>query len=268
MSDSIYHRPRDYELEHQGDDRDIRFYSQLVERSSPRRLLELACGSGRLTLPLASLPAMAGKVIVGVELSDEMLTVARRRASESDQAAQLTFEQGDMRTWTAAEPFDLIVIGCSSITHLLTLDDRLAAWRNAAALLADDGRLVVDITMPDIRTYSRSLETPPRAVVEVDLDNEDESSGERLLRSKAVTYDAWRQHAKVTFLYDKFTGGRHRDRFASDFASHVYYPEELRLLFLISGFAVEEAWADYTTRPAHSRARELVLVGRKRPASP
>ena len=49
MTDTIYRRPEDYDLEHEGDERDIEFYRELVVRLRPRRMLELACGSGRLT---------------------------------------------------------------------------------------------------------------------------------------------------------------------------------------------------------------------------
>ena len=47
--EAIYERPQDYDLEHEGDDEDIRFYTELVTRLRPRRVLELASGSGRVT---------------------------------------------------------------------------------------------------------------------------------------------------------------------------------------------------------------------------
>jgi hypothetical protein len=42
MTDPIYRRPEDYDLEHEGDERDIEFYRELVVRLRPRRMLELA----------------------------------------------------------------------------------------------------------------------------------------------------------------------------------------------------------------------------------
>ena len=47
--DAIYERPRDYDLEHEGDDEDIEFYTRLVRQLRPRRVLELASGSGRVS---------------------------------------------------------------------------------------------------------------------------------------------------------------------------------------------------------------------------
>jgi len=55
--EAIYERPRDYDLEHQGDDEDVEFYKRLIGRWHPRRVMELASGSGRVTIPLARLAA-------------------------------------------------------------------------------------------------------------------------------------------------------------------------------------------------------------------
>ena len=51
--EAIYQRPRNYDLEHEGDDDDIEFYRRLIGRWQPRRVMELASGSGRVTIPLA-----------------------------------------------------------------------------------------------------------------------------------------------------------------------------------------------------------------------
>jgi len=266
MTDTIYRRPEDYELEHQGETADVSFYCQLIDRFAPRTVLELACGSGRLTTPMASRRPDAHLALLGVELSGEMLALARTRVEESSDLVKrrVTLEQADMRTFSSGQAFDLVVLGCSSITHLLSLDDRLQVWRNAHAQLAPGGRFVIDVTMPDLRTFASSLETPPRALLEIDTDREDPETKERLIRSKSTTYDNFHQRAKVTFLYDKFKEDRPVDRYVSDFESHVYYPAELQLLFLHTGFEIELVWADFSTRPPDRRTRDIVFVGKRR----
>ena len=59
--DPIYERPQDYDLEHEGDEKDIRFYERLVKRLRPRRALELASGSGRVAIRLARLASRLGR---------------------------------------------------------------------------------------------------------------------------------------------------------------------------------------------------------------
>jgi ubiquinone/menaquinone biosynthesis C-methylase UbiE len=49
----LYRRPEEYDLEHLGDDDDIQFYVNLSRGLKPDRVLELTCGTGRITIPLA-----------------------------------------------------------------------------------------------------------------------------------------------------------------------------------------------------------------------
>ena len=236
------------------------FYQELMARLRPARVLELACGNGRLTVPIAeALPA--GATIAGLELNGEMLADAERKRADSLACASIRFDQGDMRTWRSSERFDLVLIGCSSITHLLTLDEQIAVWRAASGHLSPGGRFVIDITMPDLGACAESQRTPPRALTEVDLDQTDPLTGTRLVRQRTLRYDTLTQRADIQFLYDKFEGDRHASRYISDFLSHVYFPRELTLLFLVAGFTVESIWGDYRFRPATSRSREIVMVG-------
>jgi SAM-dependent methyltransferase len=82
-TEPIYRRPADYDLEHEGDEDDIRFYVRMIERLRPRRVLELACGSGRVTLPLAEAGARLGAAIVGLELADEMIGEVERKRRDA-----------------------------------------------------------------------------------------------------------------------------------------------------------------------------------------
>ncbi|MEZ5288918.1 MAG: class I SAM-dependent methyltransferase [Vicinamibacterales bacterium] len=264
MSEAIYQRPADYDLEHDGDDRDVRFYRRLVHRLGAARILELACGSGRVTLPLAACLPPDGR-IVGVELADEMLADARRKRDDAppEVRARVHLEQGDMCRWRSDERFDLVLVACSSITHLQTIDDQLALWETAGTQLVPGGRFVIDVTLPDFGAFAESLRTPPRALTEIDLDQTEPETGERLIRQRTTRFDAIDQRADIQFLYDRFHAGRHVERYVSDFTSHVYFPRELQLLYRLAGFTLETMWADYTFEPPAAGTREVVLSGRR-----
>jgi SAM-dependent methyltransferase len=161
--EAIYDRPGDYDLEHEGDDEDVAFYLGLLDRWQPRRVMELAAGSGRVTIPLARHAAPRGIQVVGLEREGPMLEEASRKSAELDDEARrcLTLMTADMREWRTEQPFDLVIAPCSSLSHLLTLDDQIAAWRCAWDGLAAGGRFVVDLTMPNLAAYADSLQTPP-----------------------------------------------------------------------------------------------------------
>ena len=263
--ETIYDRPHDYDLEHEGDDEDVEFYVRLVKQLRPRRVLELASGSGRVTIPLASIAAEVGYRIVGLEIADTMLDVARRKALELDAEAsrRLEFVRADLRTWTSDQPFDLIITPCSTLSHLLSIDDQLAAWGTAYTNLGEGGRFVVDLTMPNLTVYAESMQTPPRMTVEIDIDTSDPETGTRLLRYKTTRYIPHEQRAEIRFLYDKFPDGERVDRYVSDFESHVYYPREVELRFRSTGFEIEAKYGNYNMKTFRRTSRQMIVVGRK-----
>lgn len=269
VPEAIYQRPADYDLEHVGDTDDVEFFTGLVTRMRPKRVMELACGNGRVTLPLAEAGAAHGFTVAGLELAPEMLEAARQRQSEAapEVRDRLTLHEGDMRTWRAPEkPFDVIVTPCSSVCHLLTLEDQLAAWRRAYDNLVPGGRFVVDVTMADLGGYADSFRSPAREIVEIDLDTFEPQTETRLLRYKTTRYLPDEQRARIRFLYDKYVGskaGTGPERSVSDFESHVYYPREMRLLYLHTGFDVETVYGDYRGRPLGPGSPQMIFVGIK-----
>jgi SAM-dependent methyltransferase len=267
--EAIYERPGDYDLEHEGDDEDVNFYVRLLDRWRPRRVMELASGSGRVTIPLASAAASSGSEIVGLEREGPMLDEAwRKRARLDDGArARVSFVAGDMQKWESPEPFDLVIAPCSSLSHLLTLEDQIDAWQCTFDNLSPGGRFVADLTMPNLAAYADSMQTPPRTLVEIDVDAKDATTGTRLLRYKTTRYLPHEQRAEIRFMYDRFPDGHQVDRYVSDFDCHVYYPREVELLFRISGFVADAWYGDYAMRRLSTTSRQLIGVGRKPLAS-
>lgn len=265
LPEAIYERPEDYDLEHVGDTDDVEFFVSLLGRLKPQRVLELACGNGRVTVPLAEAGAGQGCDVVGLELVPEMLEAARQKSEQAapETRERLTLIEGDMRTWRAEQPFDVIVTPCSSMCHLLTLEDQLSTWRCAYQNLIPGGRFIVDVTMPDQGAYADSFRTPARELVEIDLDTFDEATKTRLIRYKTTRYLAHEQRARIRFLYDKYVADDQPQRSISDFESHVYYPREMHLLFLHTGFTVETVYGDYRGRPLQPASPQMIFCGVK-----
>jgi SAM-dependent methyltransferase len=263
MSD-LYRHPEEYDLEHLGDSEDVEFYVSLVRRLQPRKVLELGCGTGRITLPLAEQGAQLAFDVTGLDTQAEMLETAKKRQLEAPPKVRerLRLIQGDMRTWQSEPAFDLIVIPCSSISHLLTLQDQLTVWNQCRRNLRPGGRFVVEITMPNMATFADSLNVPPRALVEIDVDKSDESDGVRFIRRKTSRYLSHEQCAQTRFLYEKYQNGRAIDGYIDDFAGHVFFPRELQLLFIHTGFEVEQTLGDYRGRPLKPNSPLIIMIGK------
>ncbi|HST76586.1 MAG TPA: class I SAM-dependent methyltransferase [Acetobacteraceae bacterium] len=267
MTEAIYQRPDDYDLEHEGRDEDIDALVRLIQARRPKRVLELGAGSGRLAIPLARVGAREAFDVVGLEPAEEMRRAAAEKLEQEAEEVRnrVALEAGDMRSWRAATPFEVIVCADSSVSHLLTLEDQLATWRTAFANLCPEGIFIVDVVMPQLFAYADSMQTPPRSVVEIDLDAVHPETGTRLIRYKTTLYEPHEQRARIRFLYDKFTAGSTEQpaRSLSDFESHVYFPRELQLLYLCTGFVVDAVFGDYRLRPLRATSRQMIAVGRR-----
>ena len=264
----IYGRPDLYDMEYAGaTNDDAHFFARLVARVRARRVLELACGSGRVTLTLAA--ALPTAEIVGVDSSMDMLgrATTARDVVEASVRQRVSFVKGDMRDWPGSgDAFDAVLITCCSVSHLLTLDDRRRTWATAFRLLRPGGVFILDVRVPDFATLAESQRVRPRAFVDLDIDATRRSLREdaRLLRCTATTYDPHLQRADVRLIYDRFDQRALAERLVTDFASHVYFPAELELLFLSAGFEVVHQYGDYRL-VTRDRTSQFVITVARRP---
>ena len=162
---------------------DVPFYLDLARACGPR-VLEVACGTGRLVLPLAR----AGFDVVGLDASPPMLALAGQKvaAAGPEVSARVRLVQGDMRSFHLGEgAFDLAVVAVHSFGYLLERGAQEAALEAIARHLRPGGVLALDLRPPspawllqapgslrqDLheRTAGGALVTRTEAVVSTDL---------------------------------------------------------------------------------------------------
>lgn len=118
---------------------DLPFYLAEARQHSP--VLELACGTGRLTIPIAK----AGIPIVGLDASSKMLAYARQKAGD---LPNLEFVLGRMEEFELEQRFGLIFICYSSILDLKTVEAQERTFRNIRRHLKKGGRVIMDLLLP------------------------------------------------------------------------------------------------------------------------
>lgn len=124
------------------------FYRRIA-RSTEGPILELACGTGRLTIPLA----LDGHEVVALDASRCMLKAASEKAEV--RGADIAFVHGDMKDFHLRRQFKLVIVSCNSLAHL-TSDEALDRCLGSIARhLAPDGRLAFDVMNPDLGELAR-----------------------------------------------------------------------------------------------------------------
>ena len=207
-------------------------------------VLDLACGTGRHSVLLAA----AGLRVTGVDLTQEYLDIARTRARRAGQ--DVRFVRADMRDLSALadRSFDAVV---SLHTSLGFFDDdgNRQVLRQVRALLADGGRLCVDVLNRD--WFLRQQGVSAGSTVS-DFVVTDSGSFGRTTYLHEERFDPLTSRITWTIVEVGAAG-----IVAADY--RVYSAHELVAMLDSSGFTVRALYGDYDLSAFHVHAPHLVV---------
>jgi SAM-dependent methyltransferase len=125
---------------------DVAFYRDAA-REFGDPVLELGCGTGRITMALAE----AGKRVTGLDLSERMLerAVKKRAQLRVEARERVHLVQGDMTQFDLGERFRLIIIPFRPFQHLLEVRQQIDCLECVRKHLAAGGRLILDVFQTD-----------------------------------------------------------------------------------------------------------------------
>lgn len=153
----------------------------LAELAGDGRALEFAVGTGRVGVPLRE----RGVPVTGIELSEHMAAVLRRKVDEDT----LPVIIGDMATTVVPGEFSLVYLVYNTISNLLTQDEQVECFRNAARHLRPGGRFVIELGVPPLRFLPPGQAAVPFDVSERHLGFDTVDTVEQLLVSHHFTRD-------------------------------------------------------------------------------
>lgn len=234
---------------------DTNFYAALAEETGGP-LLELACGTGRITLPLAE----AGLEITGADLSEGMLKVARKKSETLSEAARtrLSLIHQDMTALKLDGCFKLTFIPFRSFQHLLTREQQRQALEGIRNHLEPCGRLALHLFDPRL-DFLTDEEAPMPGHSGRHQVTERQYIGE-ILRTRfdhlaQVRRDVWR-YAELG------EDGEVLREATREMALRWTYRWELHYLLELCGFAVEAEYSDFNRAPP-AYGKELIVVARR-----
>ncbi|MGI5241671.1 class I SAM-dependent DNA methyltransferase [Dactylosporangium sp. CA-139066] len=201
------------------------------------RALEFAIGTGRIAVPLAA----RGVPVTGIELSRPMLERLRAKADE----AAIPVVVGDMATTRAPGEYSLVYLVFNTISNLVTQDEQVACFANAAAHLGPGGRFVVELEVPALRVLPPGQPATVFAAEPGYLGIDTYDPLHQILVSHHVRFDDSRQ-ARVTR------------------SPHRYiWPSEMDLMARLAGLELESRHADWAGASFTAESTTHVSVYRR-----
>ncbi len=244
---------RFYDADHSGFADDLPFYRELARRTGGR-VLDVMCGSGRLTVPLAQ----AGLRVTGIDSSAAMIERARMRIAAAGVAARATLYHQDVRSAAPPGPYNLAIVALNSFMHLTTVEDQLAALAHISHALNPDGLLAIDVFNPHARNLAD-------CDGELALDRTFRLDDDLLVcKFVAQRADLAQQINHVTFVYDELDGKGGVRRTVHTMALRWFYRYELEHLLERAGFAVEAVYGSYDLDPFLAGSDIMLAVARRR----
>lgn len=208
-------------------------------------VLDLACGPGRHTLPLAR----AGYRVVGVDYSESYLDELRRHLDEEAKQRQRPFAvelcHCDMREFSRPASFDLVL----SLYHSLGYFRDEADNQRVLAVLHDSLRSVGAAVIQLVAAESLKASFTPNISVVLE-------DGTQLIQRREPSEDwSWMEVA-WTFVRD----GEER---SFDLSHRIYSGQELHEGLLAAGFSEVALYGGFDGRPYDRGSEKLVAVARR-----
>lgn len=217
----------------------LQFFKDTAADFGPA-VLELACGTGNILIPLAE----SGVDIFGIDISDKMLSTCRRKAGEH--GVKVHIQKGDMRSFELDRKFPLIYIAGNSFQHLDTIRDVSECFESIRRHLEPDGRLLIEVFNPYLPLLLREM--GKRFVVG--------TFGEHVL-TEDVFYDAATQ--KSTFNWHFRHRPTNREKTLT-FTMRQFFPREFDSLFTLHGFRIEKKFGDFDRSEFTSGSPSQIVI--------
>lgn len=238
-----------YDSEHAQFDEDIDMYRNFAELCGGA-VLELACGSGRVLLPLAS----DGYAVTGVDTSAKMLDIARQRLQDAGVASRCTLVQQDMRTLQLGRKFRMAFIALGSFSHITERADQQQALAAIRAHLSKGATFILDISNAD----ARYMEDLGGHVLHQGTWRRDDGTLLTHFVSPATTPD--RHLLELTHFYDQHQQGGAVQRTVITTHLYLFGRSEMELLLEQAEFVVKDVYGDYDFGPYHLDSPRMICI--------
>lgn len=232
---------------------DVAFYREAA-RDFGDPILELGCGTGRITMALAQM----GKRVTGLDISEKMLERAalKRSALYTEERERIHLVQGDMAKFDLGEKFKLIIIPFRPFQHLLELREQMDCLECARKHLASGGRLIVDFFQTDAERMHDPVHKRETPLVEYKT-----SDGRQVRISERVAaFHRAEQINDVEMIYSITHRDGKNERLVFAWPLRYFFRYEVEHLLARCKFRVTAEYGDFDRTPIHDESPEMIFI--------
>jgi SAM-dependent methyltransferase len=221
---------------------DIPFYISRANQINGE-ILEIACGTGRVTLPLAR----AGYKITGIDLSEQMIDQFKRKLLQEDSATRQRVEvsKADMVDFNLGKKFPLIIIPFRAFQLLTETEQQTAFLERVYEHLTDDGVFIINTFKP-YGKLDDSWVQPEKEDWVVEVAHSQAKVRRTHIRREI---DVTNQITYPELIYYVQESNGNVTRYVEKIAMKYYYEDQLRELLLSQRFIIKEQLGYYDGRP-------------------
>jgi SAM-dependent methyltransferase len=232
---------------------DVAFYRDAA-RDFGDPILELGCGTGRVTMALAQM----GKRITGLDLSERMLARAaqKRAALHTEERERVHLVQGDMARFELGEKFRLVIIPFRPFQHLLEVQQQMDCLECAHRHLAPGGRLILDVFQTDAERMHDPVHMRETPIVEYKT-----SDGRQVRISERVAaFHRAQQRNDVEMIFSITHPDGRAERLVFAWPLRYFFRYEVEHLLARCGFRATALYGNFDRTPLVDSSPEMIFV--------
>lgn len=226
---------------------DLEFYKKFMPKDKNSEILELCCGSGRLTIPLAK----EGLKVTGVDNSKSMLQQAALKANNEN--VEITFIEADIRTFDLPNKYDLIFIPFNSIHHLYKNEDLFSTLKMVSKHLATDGLFILDCFNPNIK-YITEYGNKKAKIAEYQTQD-----ARNIVIEQTMNYESSSQVNRIEWHH--FINGIFHS--TQNLDMRMYFPQELDAYLLWHGFEIIHKFGSFDEKEFDNNSEKQIIICKK-----
>ncbi|MCL2518356.1 MAG: class I SAM-dependent methyltransferase [Oscillospiraceae bacterium] len=225
----------------------IEFHLSFAEKYGKNGILDIACGTGALTIPLAK----AGYNVTALDLSAPMIEVTREKLQNENLQVELIV--GNMTDFKIDRKFSLVMIARSGFIHLTTPKEQRQTLMNIKDHLTDGGVLTFNHFQPYPIIQAERMQAVPEAYFLRSEYINHEGKKERIYN--AATYDHITQVMSGSWKFETLNDdGNVIDTRIRPIAMRHTYRQEMMYLLELCGFEILNCYNDYCYNEARDNS--------------